>query len=402
MNYQERLQFLVSRHQQHLHQINPVDTTTDNGIIQRRQHPIITREHVPLSWRYDLNAETNPLLVEQLGVNATFNAGAITHDGKTVLVVRIEGADRKSFFALAESANGVDGFRFRPRPLQIPDGEAAETNLYDMRLTRHADGWIYGLFCSERQDPDPKSDSISAAIAKCGIVRTRDLETWERLPDLQTTSKQQRNVVLHPEFVNGKYFLYTRPMEFFMHAGAEGRLCWGLSDSMSPCVIAEQHTLDKQVYHTIKEGKVGAGAAPIKTRDGWLHIAHAVRGCAAGMRYVLYCFLTDLNDPSKVIAAPGGYFLAPLDWERVGDVSNVLFSNGLVAHDDGSVCLYYAASDTRLHVATTTVDRLLAYVHGTPPDGLRTYASVAQRLSLIAKNEKLLGQNPLLDSALGA
>ncbi|MCS6243840.1 MAG: glycosidase [Opitutus sp.] len=402
MNHLYTLQQLVDRHHNHLSRVNPPDLETDNGVLQRRQHPVITREHIPLSWRYDLNESTNPLLVEQLGVNATFNAGAIEYEGKIVLVVRIEGADRKSFFALAESDTGIDGFRFRARPLQIPDGDPAETNLYDMRLTRHADGWIYGLFCTERQDPDTKSDSISAATANCGIVRTRDLETWERLPDLKSPSKQQRNVVLHPEFVNGKYFLYTRPMEFFMHAGAEGRLCWALADSMSPCVIGEQPTLDKQTYHTIKEGKVGAGAAPIKTSEGWLHIAHAVRGCAAGMRYVLYAFLTDLEDPTRIIAAPGGYFLAPFGAERVGDVSNVLFSNGLIARNDGSVLLYYASSDTRLHVGTTSIKQLLAYVHGTPADGLRTHESVRQRLELIDRNQTLRGLNPVLDAALGA
>lgn len=398
--FRQQLTRLVHRHQAHINQPNPPAPATDNGIALRRQHPVVTREHIPLAWRYSLDPATNPHLLERLGINATMNAGAIELDGRILVVVRVEGADRKSFFAVAESATGTEGFKFWKEPVQLPDADPAETNLYDMRLTRHEDGWIYGLFCTEKADPDPGSDSISAAIANCGIVRTRDLRIWERLPDLKHRARQQRNVVLHPEFVDGKYFLYTRPMEFFMHAGNEGGLCWALADSMEKCEIGEEKTLDRQVYHTIKEGKVGAGAPPIRTPEGWLHIAHAVRGCAAGMRYVLYAFLTDLADPSKIIAAPGGYFLAPFGWERVGDVSNVLFSNGLVARENGDVLLYYAASDTRLHVATSTVETLLDYVKSTPPDALRTHDSVAQRLELLRRNEALRGTDPLLDAAL--
>lgn len=397
-SFTNRLEQLVSLQQAHLSRRNaPLPDVALGGFL-RYQNPVLDRKSVPLSWRYDLNSETNPFLLERLGINAVLNAGAVELGGKLCVVARIEGADRKSFFAVAESDTGIDGFRFRSKPIQIPDSDPGETNLYDMRLTRHEDGWIYGIFCSERHDPE--SQSVSAAVANCGIVRTKNLEEWERLPDLQHQSRQQRNVVLHPEFVEGKYFLYTRPMEFFMTAGSEGGLCWALSESMDPCVLGPQQTLDKQVYHTIKEGKLGAGAPPIKTSQGWLHVAHAVRECAAGMRYVLYAFMCDLKDPSKITHQPGGYLLAPMGPERVGDVSNVLFSNGLVSREDGRLYLYYASSDTRLHVATTTVDELVDYVMKTPVDGLRTHACVEQRLGLIARNENLRGRDALTEKAL--
>jgi 4-O-beta-D-mannosyl-D-glucose phosphorylase len=396
--FERQFEKLINRQEMDVARHNePLPERALGGFL-RYQYPVLDRESIPLAWRYDLNPETNPFLLERLGVNAVLNAGAIEWEGKILLVARIEGVDRKSFFAVAESESGIDGFRFHPRPIQILDADPAETNFYDMRLTRHEDGWVYGLFCTEKHDPESKN--ISAAVANCGIVRTKDFKNWERLPDLQHHSRQQRNVVLHPKFVNGKYFLYTRPMEFFMTAGSEGGLCWALTESMNPCLVTEQHTLDKQIYHTIKEGKLGAGAPPVETKRGWLHVAHAVRECASGMRYVLYAFLCDLQNPAKITHQPGGYLLAPLGAERVGDVSNVLFSNGLVAREDGRVFLYYASSDTRLHVATTTVDELLDYVTNTPGDGLRTHSCVAQRLDLIARNTELRGRHPLVDRAL--
>jgi 4-O-beta-D-mannosyl-D-glucose phosphorylase len=397
--FTQRLERLVSTHASFVARPNAALPPAGNPFA-RWQNPILTRDDIPLAWRYDLNESSNPFLLERLGVNAAFNAGAIEHEGKIVLVVRIEGVDRKSFFAIAESNTGTDGFKFRSEPLELSPGHPDETNVYDMRLTRHADGWIYGLFCTERHDPEDAGKSLSAAIANCGIVRTKDLVRWERLPDLVHPSKQQRNVVLHPEFVQGRYLLYTRPMSFFMHPGAEGGFCWALADSMESCVIKEQVALDRQVYHTIKETKLGAGATPIRTDRGWLHVAHAVRECASGMRYVLYAFLADLDEPGRIIAAPGGYLLAPFGPERTGDVSNVLFSNGLVARANGDVFLYYAASDTRLHVATTTLPKLLDYVLNTPQDALRSPACVRQRLDLIRRNRSLAGSHPLIDQAL--
>lgn len=361
-----------------------------NGIFTRYRHPVISASHIPVHWRYDLNPETNPLLLERLGVNAAFNAGAIMMNGKFFLVVRVEGYDRKSFFAVAESDNGVQGFRFWDYPIIMPPADEMETNIYDMRLTRHQDGWIYGLFCAERKDPDADPYDTSTAIARCGISRTKDLKTWERLPDLKTRSSQQRNVVLHPEFIDGKYALYTRPQDSFIEAGKGGGIGWALTDSMENATIDEEHIIDGRVYHTIKEAKNGQGPAPIKTDKGWLNLAHGVRYCASGLRYVLYMFMTDLHDPKKVIHRPGGYFIAPEGDERLGDVSNVLFTNGWIATDDGKVYIYYASSDTRLHVATSTIERLVDYVVNTPEDGYTSQKSAETVNAMINKNKKYL------------
>jgi 4-O-beta-D-mannosyl-D-glucose phosphorylase len=361
-----------------------------NGIYTRYLHPVLTSDHVPLFWRYDLNFATNPHLMERLAVNAAFNAGAIEHNGKILLTVRVEGVDRKSFFAIAESPNGIDRFRFWDYPVVLPETEDPDINVYDMRLVRHEDGWTYGLFCTERKDPEAPRTDTSSAIAQCGIVRTKDLLSWQRLPDLKTRSPQQRNVVLHPEFIEGKYGFYTRPQDGFIDAGTGGGIGWGLSDSIETPVIDRETIIDDRAYHTIKEVKNGLGPAPIKTDKGWLQLAHGVRNTAAGLRYVLYMFLSDLNDPSRVIARPTGYFIAPQGNERVGDVSNVVFSNGWVKKRNGEVLIYYASSDTRMHVAASTVDRLLDYVLHTPEDGLRTGLSVQQRVQLIQKNLKAL------------
>jgi 4-O-beta-D-mannosyl-D-glucose phosphorylase len=371
---------------------NKVDPNFYNGVYERYVHPVVTAEHVPIEWRYDLNPKTNPHLLERLGVNATMNSGAIEWNGKILLCVRVEGWDRKSFFAMAESKNGIDGFRFWDEPCVIPETEVPDTNVYDMRLVKHEDGHIYGLFCTERRDPKAKPSDQSSAVAQCGLVRTKDFKTWERLPDLKTRSAQQRNVVLHPEFVNGKYALYTRPQDGFIDTGSGGGIGWALCDSMENASTGEEIIIDRRIYHTISELKNGQGPAPIKTNKGWLHLAHGVRACAAGLRYVLYMFLTDLKDPTKVIAKPQGYFIAPMGEERVGDVSNVVFSNGWVARKDGSVLIYYASSDTRLHVATSSVERLLDYVLNTPEDGLRSAVSVQQRIQLIRANKKLGGK----------
>lgn len=364
-------------------------STFYNGVFDRYEYPVLTREHIPLTWKYDLDPETNPYFMERLGVNAVMNSGAIELNGKFYLVARIEGNDRKSFFGVAESDNGIDGFRFWDYPILLPDTCKEETNVYDMRLTKHEDGYIYGVFCSESKDTS--TNDLSAAVAAAGIVRTKDLKTWERLDNLKTLrSPQQRNVVLHPEFVNGKYAFYTRPMDDFIDTGSGGGIGFGLCDDIEHAVIDEEVITSKRVYHTITEAKNGAGAVPIKTEKGWIHIAHGVRNTAAGLRYVLYVFATDLNDPTKVIAEPSGYFLAPLGSERVGDVSNVVFTNGLIARDNGEVYLYYASSDTRMHVATTTVDRLLDYVFRTPEDPHRSVECVAQRCDLIRKNLEYL------------
>ncbi|MDD6266308.1 MAG: glycosidase [Clostridium sp.] len=364
-------------------------STFYNGVFDRYEYPVLTREHIPLTWKYDLDPETNPYFMERLGVNAVMNSGAIELNGKFYLVARIEGNDRKSFFGVAESDNGIDGFRFWDYPILLPDTCKEETNVYDMRLTKHEDGYIYGVFCSESKDTS--TNDLSAAVAAAGIVRTKDLKTWERLDNLRTLrSPQQRNVVLHPEFVNGKYAFYTRPMDDFIDTGSGGGIGFGLCDDIEHAVIDEEVITSKRVYHTITEAKNGAGAVPIKTEKGWIHIAHGVRNTAAGLRYVLYAFATDLNDPTKVIAEPSGYFLAPLGSERVGDVSNVVFTNGLIARDNGEVYLYYASSDTRMHVATTTVDRLLDYVFRTPEDPHRSVECVAQRCDLIRKNLEYL------------
>lgn len=360
-----------------------------NGILQKYKYPVLTREHIPLHWKYDLNPNTNPYFMERLGVNAVMNSGAIELNGKFYLVARIEGNDRKSFFGVAESDNGVDGFRFWDYPVLLPDTCPEETNVYDMRLTKHEDGWIYGVFCSESKDTS--ANDLSAAVAAAGIVRTKDLKTWKRLDNLKTLrSLQQRNVVLHPEFVNGKYAFYTRPMDDFIDTGSGGGIGFGLCDDIEHAVIDEEIITSKRKYHTITEAKNGAGAVPIRTEKGWLHIAHGVRNTAAGLRYVLYAFATALDDPARVIAEPSGMLLGPHDWERVGDVSNVVFTNGAIARENGDIYLYYAASDTRMHVATTTVERLLDYVFGTPQDPMRSADCVRQRCALIEKNLEFL------------
>ena len=384
--FKQRLHALQQQHETLLQRQNtPLEDT--NGIVRRYTFPVVTNGHIPLEWRYDLNPATNPFCLERIGVNACMNSGAIKWNGKYLLMVRVEGWDRKSFFAIAESPNGVDNFRFWERPVDLPDIDPAETNVYDMRLTAHEDGWIYGIFCSERHDPDAPPGDLSAAVAKAGIVRTKDLVNWERLPDLQAKS-QQRNVVLHPEFVYGKYALYTRPQDGFIAAGSGGGIGWALIDDMADARVLSELIIDKRYYHTIKEVKNGEGPHPIKTSEGWLHLAHGVRACAAGLRYVLYLYMTALDDPTKVIAQPGGYFLAPKGDERVGDVSNVLFSNGWIADEDGTVFIYYASCDTRMHVAVSTVDLLVDYCMNTPQDGLRSAASVARINELIDRNKE--------------
>ena len=363
-----------------------------NGIFDRYENPVLTRDHIPVEWKYDLNQETNPYFMERLGVNAVFNAGALYKDGKYYLVARIEGNDRKSFFGVAESDNGVDGFRFHEYPVLLPDTCKEETNVYDMRLTAHEDGYIYGVFCSESKDTT--TTDLSAAVAAAGIVRTKDLVHWERLDNLKTLrSPQQRNVVLHPEFINGKYAFYTRPMDDFIDTGSGGGIGFGLCDDIEHAVIDEEIIKSKRKYHTITEAKNGAGAVPIKTEKGFIHIAHGVRNTAAGLRYVIYAFATDLDDPTKVIAEPSGFLIAPLGEERVGDVSNVVFTNGAVVNEKNEVFIYYASSDTRLHVATTTVDKLMDYVFNTPEDPLRSVLCVQQRCDLIKKNMELLKEN---------
>lgn len=356
-----------------------------NGIYRRWVRPVLTADHAPLEWRYDFDLRTNPFLMERMGVNAIFNAGAIYLHGKYLVVARVEGADRKSFFAVAESSTGVDGFRFWDRPIRIPETEQPDVNVYDMRLTAHEDGWIYGLFCTERKDASRAGDT-SAAIAGSGIARTRDLLKWERLPDLVTRSPQQRNVVLHPEFIAGTYGFYTRPQDGFIDIGGGGGIGWGLAGDMGAARTDEEIIVDRRLYHTIKEAKNGLGPPPLKTPQGWLHLAHGVRSTAAGLRYVLYMFMTALERPWDVTHAPGGYFMAPEGDERVGDVSNVLFSNGWIASESGEVFIYYASSDTRLHVATSTIDRLVDYVMNTPPDALTSAACLRQRMALIEKN----------------
>lgn len=362
-----------------------------NGVYDRYEYPVLTREHIPLTWRYDLDGESNPYFMERLGINAVMNSGAIMLNGKYYLVVRIEGNDRKSFFGVAESDNGIDNFRFWDYPILFEDTCPEETNVYDMRLTQHEDGYIYGVFCSESKDTSV--NDLSAAVAAAGIVRTKDLKTWERLPNLVTLrSPQQRNVVLHPEFVNGKYAFYTRPMDDFIETGSGGGVGFGLCDDITHAVIDEEKMTSLRKYHTITEAKNGAGATPIKTDRGWIHIAHGVRNTAAGLRYVIYAFATDLDDPSKVIAEPSGLLIGPRGEERVGDVSNVVFTNGAVVNDKGEVFIYYASSDTRMHVATTTLDKLTDYVFNTPKDPGRSVECVAQRCELIKKNLELLGE----------
>lgn len=356
-----------------------------NGVFERYKYPILTAMHTPIFWRYDLSPDTNPYLMERFGINGTFNAGAIKWQGQYLLLVRMEGYDRKSFFAIASSPNGIDQFRFWDHPIVIPETDNPAANVYDMRLTAHEDGWLYGIFCAERQDPNAAAGDLSAATASAGIVRTKDLKHWERLPDLVSAS-QQRNVVLHPEFVDGKYALYTRPQDGFIEAGSGGGIGWALVDRMENAVVTEEKIINFRQYHTIKEQKNGEGPHPIKTPRGWLHLAHGVRACADGLRYVLYLYLTELARPDQLIAEPAGYFMAPRGKERVGDVSNVLFSNGWIADDDGTVYIYYASSDTRMHVAVSSVDRLLDYCLNTAPDGYRSAKSVETLTALIGRN----------------
>ena len=386
--FDARLSKLVREQEELLARPNPASDFY-NGIYTRYQNPVLTAAHAPIIWRYDLSYNDNPNLMERLGVNAVMNSGAVYLNGKYCLVARVEGADRKSFFAVAESDKPTEGFRFRDYPVILPDTCPEETNVYDMRLTQHEDGWIYGVFCSESKDTTV--NDLSAAVAAAGIVRTKDLKTWERLPNLVTKrSPQQRNVDLLPEFVNGKYAFYTRPMDDFIDTGSGGGVGFGLCEDITHAVIDEEIITSPRRYHTITEAKNGEGATPIKTEKGWLHIAHGVRNTAAGLRYVIYVFVTALDDPSKVIAEPSGFLIAPRDWERVGDVSNVVFTNGAIADDDGSVYIYYAASDTRLHVASTTIDKLLDFAFNTPADPLRSVDCVKQRCALIDKNLEYL------------
>ena len=379
-----KLELLINRK-------NEIDPDFYNGIYDRYKYPVLTREHAPLIWQYDFNPETNPYFMKRLGINAVLNSGAIELNGKYYLVARVEGDDRKSFFAIAESDSPVDGFRFWDYPILLPDTCPEETNVYDMRLTKHEDGYIYGVFCSESKDTSV--NDLSAAVAAAGIVRTRDLKTWERLDNLTTLhSPQQRNVVLHPEFVNGKYAFYTRPMDDFIDTGSGGGIGFGLCDDIEHAVIDEEKMTSLRKYHTITEVKNGAGAVPIKTEKGWIHIAHGVRNTAAGLRYVIYAFATDLNDPSRVIAEPSGMLIGPRGGERVGDVSNVVFTNGAITTENGDVYIYYASSDTRMHVASTTIDKLIDYVFNTPQDPLRSVECVAQRCDLVKKNLEYLNR----------
>lgn len=386
MNFEERKQLIERRYEQLIERPNVA--IEGNGVFRRYEYPVLTAEMVPPFWRYDYDAATNPFFMERIGMNATFNAGALKWEDRYLLMVRVEGSDRKSFFALAESPTGIDRFRFRDRPVVIPETESPCTNMYDMRLTRHEDGWIYGLFCVERHD-DTRPHDLSAATATCGIVRTKNLIDWERLPDLKSRF-QQRNVVLHPEFVGGRYALYTRPQDGFFNAGSGGGIGWSYVDDMTRAEIDEEVIVDSRCYHTVKELKNGEGPAPIKTKHGWLHLAHGVRRCASGLRYVLYLYMTALDEPWRTVAAPGGYFMAPENGEYIGDVMNVLFSNGWIVDDDGTVFIYYASSDKRLHVATSTVDRLVDYCLHTPVDGLSTSESVKTIDALIDRNLALM------------
>lgn len=383
--YDNRLRILTEEYETLISRENK-RIRSNNGIFERYKYPILTAAHTPLEWRYDFNPETNPFLMERFGINAVFNAGAIKYNGKYLIMARVEGYDRKSFFAIAESPNGIDNFSFWEYPIQLPDLYPEETNVYDMRLTQHEDGWIYGIFCSESKDPDAAAGDLTSAVAVAGIIRTKDLRNWERLPNLISKS-QQRNVVLHPEFVKGKYALYTRPQDGFIEAGTGGGICWALVDDITHAIVKEETVVEQRYYHTIKEVKNGEGPHPIKTPQGWLHLAHGVRACAAGLRYVLYLYMTSLDAPNKVIAQPGGYFMAPVEEERIGDVSNVLFSNGWITDEDGTVYIYYASSDTRMHVATSTIERLVDYCLHTPEDKLRSATSVDNIYQLIEANK---------------
>ncbi|SFH11881.1 glycoside hydrolase family 130 protein [Pedobacter insulae] len=388
INFEERIADMAVRQEELLRKRN-VPVVPHNGLYYRYKNPILTAGHVPYTWKYDLNPATNPFLMERFGINAVLNAGAIKWGDKFLLIARVEGIDRKSFFAIAESPNGIDNFRFWDYPVAIPETDEPDTNVYDMRLVAHEDGWVYGLFCTERRDPAASAGDQSAAIAQCGIIRSKDLVNWQRLADLKTPSPQQRNVVLHPEFVDNKYAFYTRPQDGFVEAGNGGGIGFGLSDSIENASIREEIVIDKKVYHTVYEAKNGLGPAPIKTGKGWLHLAHGVRNTAAGLRYVLYMFLTDLNDVTKVTHKPAGYFLAPEGEERIGDVSNVVFCNGWIVEPGGAVYIYYASSDTRMHVATSSIAQLLDYVMNNPADGLRSATSVQTIQQLITSNYKL-------------
>ncbi len=388
-HFRNRVELLQKEQEALINRKNQV-AQEGNGIFDRYEHPVLTAAHVPLEWKYDFNAGTNPYFMERIGINAVFNAGAIRFNGKYLLVARVEGVDRKSFFAIAESDNGIDGFRFWDYPVVFDTYEGADTNVYDMRLVEHEDGWVYGLFCTEKRDPAVPAQDQASAIAQCGIIRTKDMKTWERLPDLKTPSPQQRNVVLHPEFVNGKYAFYTRPQDSFIEAGSGGGIGFGLADDIENAVILQEHILYRKEYHTVYESKNGQGPAPIKTEKGWLHMAHGVRNTAAGLRYVLYMFMTDLNDLTRIIHKPGGYFIAPEGEERTGDVSNVVFCNGWIADEDGKVFIYYASSDTRTHVAVSSISRLTDYVMNTPEDGLSSARSVKNIVSLIDRNKTSL------------
>ena len=388
--YDNRLRVLMEEYETLISRENE-KILPGNGIFERYKYPILTAAHTPLEWRYDFNPETNPYFMERFGINAVFNAGAIKFDGKYLVMGRVEGYDRKSFFAIAESPNGIDRFQFWEYPVQLPDLYPEETNVYDMRLTAHEDGWIYGIFCSESLDPNAAPGDLSSAVAKAGIIRTKDLKNWERLPNLISKS-QQRNVVLHPEFINGQYALYTRPQDNFINAGNGGGIGWALIDDITHAEIKEETIINHRHYHTIKEVKNGEGPHPIKTSKGWLHLAHGVRACAAGLRYVLYLYMTSLEDPTKIIAEPGGFLLAPMGEERIGDVSNVLFSNGWIADENGTVYIYYASSDTRMHVATSTIDRLIDYCFHTPADGFRSAASVKNICKSVEANKLILSE----------
>ena len=392
--YDNRLHILTKEYDELISRENE-KILPGNGVFERYKYPILTADHPPLEWRYDFNPETNPYLMERFGINAVFNAGAIKFNGKYLIMARVEGHDRKSFFAIAESPNGIDNFRFWEYPVQLPDLYPEETNVYDMRLTKHEDGWIYGIFCSESKDPDAPAGDLTSAIAAAGIIRSRDLKNWERLPNLVSQS-QQRNVVLHPEFVDGKYALYTRPQDGFIDAGSGGGISWALIDDITHAVVKKEIVIEQRHYHTIKEVKNGEGPHPIKTPEGWLHLAHGVRACAAGLRYVLYLYMTSLDDPSNVIAQPGGYFMAPVGEDRTGDVSNVLFSNGWIADEDGTVYIYYASSDTRMHVATSTIERLIDYCRHTPEDRLRSTTSVKSIYDIIEANKLVMSENAVI------
>ncbi len=386
--FETRVKAVRKAHEAFLKRKNKIDTNWDNGVFERFENPVVTYRHAPMEWRYDFNPKTNPFFMERLGINATLNPGAFLWKGKVCLVVRTEGYDRKSFFAIAESPNGVDNFRFWDEPIDLPEIKP-ETNVYDMRITFHQDGWIYGVFCAESKDANAPAGDLSSATAVAGMVRTKDFKSWERLPNLKTPASQQRNVVLHPEFVDGQYAFYTRPMDGFIDVGSGGGIGWTLCKDITTGVTGPEAIIESRAYHTIKESKNGQGPVPIKTPQGWLHLAHGVRGCAAGLRYVLYMFMTSLEDPTKVIARPGGHFLAPYEGERIGDVSNVTFTNGWVRLKDDTVLIYYGGSDTRCYVARSSVAQLVDWCLNTPEDGLTTRKCVDQRLALIRANKAI-------------